>query len=1015
MFNDVDRNIEMLYGAYKKLKLYYYYNKNFLFVKKKIAEFEESEQRMDATIRSIALFLSEPDKHTNLLDEYLTKIAFYVLPKAFTPTKVDSVFVTGFAQKEEPICKVNFFIDMPIELHLLDTLWTILLGKIVYDNKILGKECYGNCIDNFVVYNKNQDYYKSINFQKNKLFKTYFYQYCAWRKNAIDAVKLNNEIKKNTALVSLDIQSFYYSVRWRENDLCRYIDGGERLQEISSLTKVIERTFFRYTQRLRAVRELPHKNNEAVFPIGMFSSMLLANIYLAECDKRISAQEKVLHYGRYVDDFLILIDMDEDNPKDGGLDFNSLLLDRAKILETNNGKEYSLIGKEELKIQKEKIKIIFFEKDNSKAVIDKVKETIKMPSQTDPIPDDETELEDFEKAAYAVSFLNNDTKLRDLSKVEIDKFKLGWHMYQIVRKSVYENLFLESKERGILQGEGKKIIAFFEGSNAIKFSSNWTNAFYYFLLTEKTKLTLWNSFKKNVRESIEGLKIDKISDIKKGTGRFIKNCLKRDLNNFLEISIATALALYPSYSKKEAKGVLKLALELRHANMFNHYLVSLPLVNYFADISDELNLTKVGVEGIRKFKDELKVSRKCRFSPRFIYFDEILYLSQILSLSKGKNYFTDDSSGSANDKLEHIIEFFYEVNNIKKPAVKDFRLEINNSKKYEGYIFQKITIGKDIVKNTKIAIANVRMDFNRCCFGLPNSKQSVLSRDAFVELLRQSYKEKANFLLLPEFYLPISWIQEVLTFVRRAGITIITGLQYLTKSGVAHNNVAAFVPIESGKKGYKNATMFVREKNDYAPPEKEILALKGLSCSDSSPACYQVFQQNGVNFGIFLCYEFTDIVARALYKNEVDLLVIPENNKDTRYFSNIVESTARDLHVFIAQANTSEYGDSRITGPYGNHDKDIVRIKGGEGDSLVIGTIDIASLKKYESEESAKEKETLECYMKMCGSERRKTLKNITDSKVKICKTSARAAMRKGGQASDIVEKAKYTGGERKN
>ena len=86
---------------------------------------------------------------------------------------------------------------------------------------------------------------------------------------------------------------------------------------------------------------------------------------------------------------------------------------------------------------------------------------------------------------------------------------------------------------------------------------------------------------------------------------------------------------------------------------------------------------------------------------------------------------------------------------------------------------------------------------------------------------------------MPEFYLPFEWISDVLAFVRKSGISVISGLQYAVSDGVAHNNVAVFPAIKSGeKKSYTNSCMFVREKNDYAPVEKEILALKGFKCLD---------------------------------------------------------------------------------------------------------------------------------------------------------------------------------------
>ena len=74
---------------------------------------------------------------------------------------------------------------------------------------------------------------------------------------------------------------------------------------------------------------------------------------------------------------------------------------------------------------------------------------------------------------------------------------------------------------------------------------------------------------------------------------------------------------------------------------------------------------------------------------------------------------------------------------------------------------------------------------------------------------------------------------------------------------------------------------------------------------------------------------------------------MPQLNRDTNYFSSIVESTSRDLHTVIVQANTSKYGDSRITAPFKTSLKDILKIKGGEEDVMIVGKIDWERLKKF--------------------------------------------------------------------
>ena len=135
MFTDLDKNKEMLLGSYKKLKSYYHYNKNFVFMKKKIAELEADEKHMLKVLENLAQLLADPDAEVNTqqIDDWLGKIDFYVMPKSFTSNSVkNELFISAESNEEKEVNKVNFFIDMPIELHLLETLWTVLILSLIH-------------------------------------------------------------------------------------------------------------------------------------------------------------------------------------------------------------------------------------------------------------------------------------------------------------------------------------------------------------------------------------------------------------------------------------------------------------------------------------------------------------------------------------------------------------------------------------------------------------------------------------------------------------------------------------------------------------------------------------------------------------------------------------------------------------------------------------------------------------------------------------------------------------------
>ena len=125
IFTDEQENYEILLGAYKKLKSYYHYNKNFLFMREKLAKFEYDAVFMEEKLKHIAKMLTDPKKYFTEINSWIELIDYYVLPKAYvSDAEVEKRFVTG-SIPHKSISKVIFFIDMPIELHLLDTVWTL--------------------------------------------------------------------------------------------------------------------------------------------------------------------------------------------------------------------------------------------------------------------------------------------------------------------------------------------------------------------------------------------------------------------------------------------------------------------------------------------------------------------------------------------------------------------------------------------------------------------------------------------------------------------------------------------------------------------------------------------------------------------------------------------------------------------------------------------------------------------------------------------------------------------------
>ncbi|WP_418571883.1 hypothetical protein [Intestinibacter bartlettii] len=228
----------------------------------------------------------------------------------------------------------------------------------------------------------------------------------------------------------------------------------------------------------------------------------------------------------------------------------------------------------------------------------------------------------------------------------------------------------------------------------------------------------------------------------------------------------------------------------------------------------------------------------------------------------------------------------------------------------------------------------------------PENGITVEKKQSLYKLLNVAKEEKIKYLIFPEFYMPALWLNDIGEFAKKSGITIISGLQYITCNKNAYN-IICILASTCGKSFFKNIIPFFREKNYYAPDEKLELAALGYNCFNPQETKYYLLSDQNVSFSTILCFEFTDIASRAIMKGDLDFLCVPQLNRDTNYFSSIVESAARDLHTLVVQANTSIYGDSRITGPYKTDYKDVLKIKGGENELLIVGKLKIKELQEF--------------------------------------------------------------------
>lgn len=196
----------------------------------------------------------------------------------------------------------------------------------------------------------------------------------------------------------------------------------------------------------------------------------------------------------------------------------------------------------------------------------------------------------------------------------------------------------------------------------------------------------------------------------------------------------------------------------------------------------------------------------------------------------------------------------------------------------------------------------------------------------------------ASYLVLPEFAVKINDVVPLADYCRKKKLSAVFGVEHFVWKNYARNLTCIF--------DCRSNLVLFKEKN-YIPLGEMIVCKKaGYEILEPPKMQYFIVDDGKLVYSSMTCYEATNIKDRAKLAGRIQSLFIPVFNKDTPYFSNIIESFSRDASIFIAQSNCNGYGDSRIRAPMSSVKADIVRIKGGINLYCVVGEINTSALEK---------------------------------------------------------------------
>lgn len=1006
-------HIEKLRIAYKKLKSSVFFDKTLLPLRDQLVLCEDRLENQ-LTELELALFRGEGWEETER--RILESIEVLIYPKKLTPVEEDLAIFNSDSmpiQMEKP----QYFIEMLPEGHILGALWVLEFGVKLDQNagettgiyEGMYPHSYGNRLKKDLINRETGTYTYAPG-----LFEPYFSQYQSWRDHALDYAKERLNDKQDALILTLDFQSFYYSVDIQKSMVDGFMSLFNELAEwdrtwLSRLNHFIYHVIERYSQRLRSVHidektlKLGERN---ILPIGFLPSNILSNVVLTTFDKAVIQKWNPVYYGRYVDD-IIIVDKVETNSEVYQLaratepekrltadelmkrflcDAGVLKQERDRKTEKNKVRYRYHISKDTLKcgdsdvtIQDQKVKLFYFQSGATKALLtcfqSKIRDNV---SEFRLLPDLDTIIKGHDYSEI-FQLKNEDSinKLRSVTGIELNKFALSKFLgkYRKVGgliESREENSFAEDAlmifdERTLIENYAawERLLEIFVVNHRLdvveKLALRIISAIDRYTVPKgicavetKTHKAMLDTFHAALCRTLAlvwgaecGRLIDRVYEE-------IKNILKDAGEGVVRYAPNSALMFMPNQMNTARKAYCR-------TRMVNKYVLPLAIdcVLDKLPLTDAEDVELCSVTRVRRMINVYWYERSTlyRYYPYMFLPQDISFAIVYAAIFAGKELPQPD------ELVKQVRETFvrlnypladenravFELDNIKSGIIEKLQAQSNEKRKYFATY---VDSGKGADKTKlRVAIGNAALkmdDFRAVLDGKPN--RSYLRYSDLRSMIDTAIIEKVDLLVLPESYVPLEWIPTLSRVCANNHLALVTGVEHTVvpgtgfQKGKVYNLTAIILPYE--KNGNTFSHVAFHHKVEYSPKELELI--KGYRYMPQIGKSYQLFCWKDVWFPVYCCYELTSIRDRSVFQTYADLVVAVEWNQDVPYFGNIVESLVRDLHCYCIQANSSDYGDSRVMRPVDTVRRDVIKTKGGRNTCILWEEIDIKALRDFQ-------------------------------------------------------------------
>ena len=640
-------------------------------------------------------------------------------------------------------------------------------------------------------------------------------------------------------------------------------------------------------------------------------------------------------------------------------------------------------GNSKVTVQNEKVKLFYFQSGATKALLNCFRSRIKNNiSEFRFLPNLDSIME-YRNYTELFQIRNNDSinKLRGVTGIELDKFSLA----KFLGKYRKVGGMIQSKKEDAFAEDALLI---FDERVLIDNYTTWERLFEIFIVNNRLDI-------------VEKLAVRIVSAIdryeaKLGTVDYKKSIPTHDalLRTFHAALCRTTALIWGKRSEKLIEKINQVIVERFFQNsktcdrrfkkeslesfqpcnmklfrkaycthrMVNKYVLPLPIdcmLDRCFDENREVNLCLFTDCSRLAKKEWWKQESHYQYYPYVFLPQDISFAIVYGKIANGQLLL------SPHELLAHVNELFlalnyplcdedslvYGLKDIHDGAIKGL-FDSHSDKKYNGTY---IGAGKEQNLNKlRVAVGNVELKKQNVLSALDN--KPVRGYERYSELrkvINEAIENHVDMLVLPEAYVPFEWLPSLSRVCANNQLALITGVEHVVSgagdddstAGFVYNLTAVILPYKQDE--YNFAYVSFHNKVYYSP--KELSLIHGYHHKEITGDTYHLYCWRDVWFSVYCCYELTSIHDRAIFQNYADLIIAVEWNSDIPYFGTVVESLVRDLHCYCVQANSSDYGDSRLLQPTQTEIRDAIKTKGGKNPCILFDEIDIKALRDFQA------------------------------------------------------------------